>query len=91
MWCRMNIRCQKETSFMSEVISRTEDNRGHVQKLGHGAWLESIKESRERGGQQHLVGVAWQDRTEGLERRLHLRGSAGGPGSKELFLKSLHS
>lgn len=82
MWCRMNIRCQKETSFMSEVISRTEDNRGHVQKLGHGAWLESIKESREGGG---------QDRTEGLERRLHLRGSAGGPGSKELFLKSLHS
>lgn len=45
---------------MSEVISRTEDNRGHVQKLGHGAWLESIKETREGGGQQHLVGVAWQ-------------------------------
>lgn len=55
MWCRMNIRCQKETSFMSEVISRTEDNRGTCSEAG--AWGLAGKHQREQGR-----GRAGQDR-----------------------------
>lgn len=64
MWCRMNIRCQKETSFMSEVISRTEDNRGTCSEAG--AWGLAGKHQREQGRGRAAAsgrgGLAGQDR-----------------------------